>query len=366
MIDWQRIWNDDAYRGISPVRGILYSLSLPYRLIICARNGLYDRRMLSIAHLTRPVISVGNLTVGGTGKTPCVIRLAQILHNRGYRPAIISRGYGGKSKAPVNVVSDGQSVLLDADAAGDEPVLIARSLPGIPVLTGRKRHLAGQAAIERFGVNVLIGDDAFQHRQLHRDIDVVLLDASKPLGNGWLLPAGELREPPQSLRRASCLILTRHNATCPDDPRVAQMAREERLPVYHAVHRFSGLLGPDGSLQPPQSLQGKKVCAFCGIAKPESFKVLLVEAGAEVVAFNPYPDHYVFRRLDIDDLEDQCRRLQADMLITTEKDAMRLAGFPEFFKSLYVVRLEMDIEPAQALEETLLARLAAFSPKETP
>jgi hypothetical protein len=139
MIDWQRIWHDDdAGRRFSPIRVILFLLSLPYRLIVFLRNRLYDRQILKSVSVSRPVISIGNLTVGGTGKTPCVILLAKTLKRRGYRPAVISRGYGSLAPLPVNVVSDGHSILLDARAAGDEPLLLARSLPGVPVITGAK------------------------------------------------------------------------------------------------------------------------------------------------------------------------------------------------------------------------------------
>ncbi|KAF0159248.1 MAG: tetraacyldisaccharide 4'-kinase [Syntrophaceae bacterium] len=356
MIDWQRIWNDnDSMRRISPTRLILLLFSLLYRLIIHWRNRLYDRQILKPVKLSCPVISVGNITVGGTGKTPCVIMLAKILQRHGWKPAIISRGYGAKSAQPVNIVSDGKSILLRADIAGDEPLLIARSLPDIPVVTGAKRRLTGPAAIDRFGANVLICDDAFQHRQIFRDIDIVLLDAEKPLGNGHLLPRGELRESADGLHRAGCFILTRINETHPVNQDIAIIARTSNIPIFHAVHQFKEMIKPEESLSlPPGDLRGKKVCAFCGIARPASFKKTLLEADAKILSFDPYPDHHIFRDYDLEELKDKFTNLHADYLVTTEKDAMRLAGYPEFLKMVCILRMEMEIKPSLASFENFI------------
>src|SRR5271157_2738293 len=196
MIDWQRIWDDDGITGwYSPVKIIAYVISFFYRLIINFRNWLYDHKILKEVTLPCPVISVGNITVGGTGKTPCVIMLAQMLQENGFKPAVISRGYGGRNINPANIVSDGHKILLDSEIAGDEPSLIAHVLKGIPVITGAKRIVTGQAAIDRFGVNVLICDDAMQHRQIFRDVNLVLLDSQNLKGSNHILPLGRLREP---------------------------------------------------------------------------------------------------------------------------------------------------------------------------
>ncbi len=361
MIDWQRIWHDDDVRRFSPTRAILFLLSWPYRLIVFVRNGLYDRHFFKSVKLSRPVLSVGNLTVGGTGKTPCVILVAKILKRHGYRPAVISRGYGGKASNPVNVVSDGKTLLLDARSAGDEPLLIARSLPGIPVITGAKRHLPAQAAIDRFGADVLICDDAFQHRGLYRDVDIVLLDGQKPLGNGHLLPRGELREPATSLRRAGCLILTRMDPTHPRDERVMKIARTSNIPLYSAVHRFSEWVKADGFSAPPGDIRNKKICAFCGIAKPASFSKMLIDAQAKIISFNPFPDHHVFSKYDLEELLEKFNISRADYLVTTEKDAMRLAAYPDFLKKVCVLRMDMEIIPSESFENFIVEWLAALA-----
>jgi tetraacyldisaccharide 4'-kinase len=364
MIDWQRIWNDDdSIRRFSPTRAILHLCSLLYRLIVYFRNRLYDRQILMPIKLSCPVISVGNITVGGTGKTPCVIMMAQMLQRHGYLPAVISRGYGGKNPKPVNIVSDGKNILLNAEDSGDEPLLIARSLPDVPVITGTRRRLTGRAAIDQFGATVLICDDAFQHRQIFRDIDIVLLDAEKPFSNGYLLPRGELREPFSSLHRAGCIILTRADKTEPLDSDVNRIAGASHIPIFRAAHRFKEIIRPAENIRLSQGdLRGKKVCAFCGIARPESFKKLLVEAEAQLLSFIPFPDHYAYDRYELEGLKKQFRALGADYWVTTEKDATRLTVHPEFLKMLWVLRMEMEIEPSrESFENFIVEWLAAVA-----
>jgi len=180
---WQRVWNDGGSSSRYTVISIIaFAISLPYLLIINFRNWLYDRKIIASVKLPCPVISVGNITVGGTGKTPCVIMLAQMLSSHGFKPAILSRGYGGKNTKSVNIVSDGKNILLDSKTAGDEPFLMAKSLRSIPIIVGPRRIKTGSAAINLFGANVLICDDAMQHRQIFRDINLVLLDSQDPLG----------------------------------------------------------------------------------------------------------------------------------------------------------------------------------------
>ena len=210
MIDWQRIWDDDGNTGwYTPVKIVAYVLSFYYRLIINFRNWLYDHQILKETVLPCPVISVGNITVGGTGKTPCVIMLAQMLQKNGFKPAVLSRGYGGKSNNPVNIVSDGHNMLLDSETVGDEPFLIAHALKGIPVITGAKRIVTGKTAIDKFKANILICDDAMQHRQIFRDINLVLIDHRSLRRSNHMLPRGRLREPIAGLDRASAFVLTR-------------------------------------------------------------------------------------------------------------------------------------------------------------
>ncbi len=361
MIDWQRIWREeDALRRFSPFGAMLWTFSVFYRMAVSARNRLYDRGLFKSVWLPRPVISVGNLTVGGTGKTPFVIWLARMLKRRGFRPAVLSRGYGGQSGAPVNVVSDGQTILLSARTAGDEPLLIARSLQDIPVLTGPYRDWTGKAAIDRFSADVLICDDAFQHRRLHRDCDILLLVARRRFGNGHCLPRGELREPPRGLQRASLLILTRADQMHPSSEGVRRIAAQYGIPVFSSAHRLCDLVSPaTGDRSPIQVLHQKRICAFCGIARPDSFQSLLEEAGASIVSFNPFPDHYVFRPADLDALRREFIRLNADFLVTTEKDAARLTDDPDFYRLISVARMDIVIDQVQRCEDFIVSRMGA-------
>jgi tetraacyldisaccharide 4'-kinase len=351
----QRIWNDERTAGASGAgAAALRLLSLPYAAAAALKNRLYDRELLRPTKLFCPVISVGNLTVGGTGKTPTVIFIANLLKERGYRPAVLSRGYGGHAGASVNVVSDGNHVLLGWREAGDEPVLIAGALPGIPVLTGPKRSLTGGAAVERFGADVLILDDAFQHRALFRNLDIVLVDAVRPFGNGFILPRGPLREIPEALRRAHLLIRTGAEA----DPAVPPQGASG-LPSFRGVHRPLGLAeAGTGRVQPLAELKGRRVCAFAGIGRPEAFRRSLTGLGAEVVSFRAFPDHHPYSRTDIDDLRRLAGGSGAGRIVTTEKDAVRLADHPDFLKEVFLLRIGMEISPAGPFAELILSRLA--------
>jgi len=358
--NWQRIWNDDGSSNrFRPARAILYTISLLYRLIINWRNRLYDHKIFREVKLPCPVISVGNITAGGTGKTPCVIWLSQMLQEQGFKPAVLSRGYGGKSSQPVNIVSDGSNILLSSTIAGDEPRLIAQSLKGIPVITGPKRILTGQTAIDNFGVNVLICDDAFQHRQIFRDINLVLLDSQAPLENGYLLPRGSLREPATALHRADAFILTRTNEAMATNGIISRLAAADNIPVFVSSHKPIDAVKGDYSIKLPLTeLQGKKVCAFAGIARPDSFKKLILAAGAQIMSFDIFPDHHRYSQKELADIRNNFLKNNADLLITTEKDGMRLQEFTEFLKGIYLLRIELEIISAgDSLKNFILEKL---------
>jgi tetraacyldisaccharide 4'-kinase len=358
--NWQRIWNDDGSNNrYSPAKTLLHAVSLPYRLIINLRNWLYDHNIFREVKLPCPVISVGNITVGGTGKTPCVIWLARMLKSQGFKPAVLSRGYGSKNSSPVNIVSDGNGILVSSAIAGDEPYLIARSLQGIPVITGPKRILTGKTAIDRFGANILICDDAFQHRQIFRDINLVLLDSEKPSGNGQLLPRGSLREPATALRRANAFILTRTNEAVKVNIIIAKSASAGKIPVFGSSHRPIDAIKGDYSLQLPLSdFKGKKVCAFAGIAKPNSFKKALIEIGAQIISFDIFPDHHRYSLQELKNIRNNFLKNNADLLITTEKDGMRLQEFTEFLNEIYLLRIELEIIPDEnSLKNFILSKL---------
>lgn len=363
MNNWQRIWDDDdeAISRYRPARTIAYALSLPYCLIINFRNWLYDQKILSAVKLSCPVISVGNITVGGTGKTPCVIMLAKMLQKNGFQPAVLSRGYGGKSRKQVNIVSNGQKILLESKTSGDEALLIAQSLEGIPVITGSQRIVTGKTAINQFGANVLICDDAFQHRKIFRDVDLVLLDSQNPPGNKHILPRGRLREPITELRRAGAFVITRTDEAQQAKSIIGKSAQAENIPIFMSIHKPKDIIKADKSRQWPVSeLKGKNVCAFCGIAKPESFKNTLLAAGAQVLLFDIFPDHHCYSENELAKIKKQFIDYRAGFLITTQKDAIRLQEFPEFLNIIHILRIEMEIAPSMELfEKFILDELAA-------
>lgn len=329
----EAIWSKEKI-GYHPLELFLRGASLLYRLAILARNSCFNMGLLRQEKLPCKVISVGNIAVGGTGKTPMVIYLANLLKEKGFRPAVLSRGYKGKTKAPINIVSDGKRLLMKPEDCGDEPALIAKFLPAIPVLTGPRRVLTGRVAMEQLGADVLVLDDAFQHRQLARDINIVLLNTEKPLGNGYLLPAGPLREPPSSLKRADFIVRTG------DDTRITAISSSK--PEYYARHQAIAIVnGATGREYPLQNLQGRRVCAFAGIAKPEAFRKTLAEVGAQVVTFLTFPDHHDYSREDIRDIQNKALAEKADMIVTTEKDGVKLSRFHMFLEKIDVLRVAM-------------------------
>lgn len=362
MIDWQRIWNDDgSISRYTAIRITASAISFPYRLIIIFRNWLYDKKIFTVIKLPCPVISVGNITSGGTGKTPCVIMLALMLQSHGFKPAILSRGYGGSGTKSVNIVSDGKNILLDSKTAGDEPFLMAQSLKGIPIIIGPQRIKTGKAAINRFGANVLLCDDAMQHRQIFRDINLVLLDSQDPLNNGHVLPRGKLREPMSGLKRASAFLLTRTDETPKNNNINNKLSQMGNIPIFTSIHKLKDVVKGDNSDKwPIFNLTGKKVCAFCGIAKPDSFKKSLLAAQAHILSFDIFPDHHNYDRAELEIIKNKFYNYKADLIITTQKDGMRLQNFAEFLSRIYMMRIEMEITPSQELfDNFILDRLAA-------
>ncbi|MBN2397222.1 MAG: tetraacyldisaccharide 4'-kinase [Deltaproteobacteria bacterium] len=348
-----RTWRDDRKRArFLP----LLLASLLYRSGVTLRNVLYDTGIVRVLRMPCPVISVGNIVVGGTGKTPTVIMLADMLNDRGWKPAVLSRGYGGRRKrgSDAAVVSDGRTVLMDPAEAGDEPVLIAQRLPAIPVIIAGDRSRAGRLAVERFGSDVLILDDGFQHRRMARDIDIVLLDGERPFGNGFLLPRGGMREPHGALRRADALILTSG-----EEADTAPLETIPSIPVFRGRRRPVDLVrGRKNEGFPLADLMEKRVCAFAGIANPDGFRRMLESLCGEIASFLPFPDHHVYTAGDVENIREVCRDSGAQMMVTTEKDGIKLAPFPDFFGDVCRLRIAMEIvSSGPAFEEYVVTRL---------
>ena len=316
-------------------------LSLPYGGVVRLRAFLYSAGVLETKRLPSPVISIGNMTVGGTGKTPLVMTLARGLMRRGIPVAILSRGYKGKNVSDP-VVSDGQNIFLPPEESGDEPYLLSQSLRGVPVLVGKDRFTNGQLALRRFTMKGFLLDDGFQHLPLHRDLNILLIDSRVGFGDRHLLPRGILREPLSQLRRAHLFLLTKT-----EHPEACQVLETElrqihpSAPIFHSHYEPVGLIGPKEEWEAPHSLKGKKVFAFSGIANPDSFSSLLRKCGMEIVKEAIFPDHHRYTEKDLASIRENSRG--TDRVVTTEKDMLKLRNLDLANLSLRALRIELKI-----------------------
>ncbi len=318
-----------------------YLLSLPYGRMVRLRAGLYASGFLKAKRLPCPVISVGNIAVGGTGKTPLVMILAQGLMDRGIPVAILSRGYKRKRNS-AHLVSDGKTVFLSPLESGDEPFLMAEALEGIPVLVGKDRFTNGQTAIQRFGIRGLLLDDGYQHLRLHRDLDILLVDSQTGFGDGSLLPRGILREPLSQLYRAQIFLLTKVES------RESCQGLERKLheihpsaQVFHSHYEPLDLVGPEGHRDELRSFQGKRVLALSGIANPDYFFFLLKKSGMEIVRKAIYPDHHWYGKNDLAAIEEE--RKGTEWVVTTEKDMLKWKNLEATHLPIRALRIRMRI-----------------------
>jgi tetraacyldisaccharide 4'-kinase len=320
--------------------------------------------------LPHQVISIGNITLGGTGKTPATIALAREAKQRGYRPCILTRGYKGKAEGPC-FVSRGERPLLNADEAGDEAVLMAEKLGDIPVVKGKNRYEAGMFSLSSLPSalqpDMFLLDDGFQHWALFRDKDIVLIDSSVPFGNRRMLPLGTLREPIKEIRRADIIVITKADHIVRDKstavlpthpspsrgegkgggvshhPKIESLIKElttynPHAPIFFADHKPSAFVTNTGESLPIQLAKGKRVFAFCGIGNPESFRETLLSAGLQIKGFLAYRDHHRYSAGDMQSIKDNAERTESEWIVTTEKDIMRLRSFsmPENLVSLAI------------------------------
>jgi tetraacyldisaccharide 4'-kinase len=308
-------------RPLSPLYGFLMAL----------RSNLYLKGIFKQHRLEVPVISVGNLLMGGTGKTPLVQYIAKLLQQHNRKPAILSRGYKGSATAAINVVSNTTDILLTAAEAGDEPRLLAEKLPGIPVITGKKRFTTGRFAIDSSGVDTLILDDGFQHMALKRNLDLVLFSGMKLLGNGRVLPGGELREPLAALNRADAFIISSSDEEQDGDVKEFLSfleALHPEKPIFTCTYEPEKMLIQiyNGKNYTISHVEAGKIplYGFCGIARPESFKKTLEKTGMKLTGFQEYGDHHTYSAADIQSLLIEAKNSGAAGLATTEKDLVKL------------------------------------------
>ena len=346
---WLQLRDESVWQRI--VRSPLAPAGWVYGAAALAHRVAYDRGLRPRRKLSGHVVSVGNLVVGGTGKTPFAAWLAAALHARGRKVALASRGYGRAGREAVSVVSDGRNVLGRAETAGDEPMVLAAHAPGVPVLVGPDRGLVGLRALSQFGTEVLVLDDGFQHHRLHRDIDLVCFDGRLGLGNGHVLPRGPLREPIGALRRADALCIV--DGPLPEDDvktllRAAPTARRVRIRRRPATLR--PLAG--GETSDPASLKGVPVGLLAALAQPRGFRRTLEALGANVVAERVFRDHHAYRYADVSDLADE-----APLWITTEKDAVKIV--PSWIGSaeVRVLGLRLEVEDGSAFVDWVESQL---------
>ena len=319
-----------THRTLS-ARGMLQSAARIFGLGLRMRASCYRTGLFRAHRLPCTVISIGNITAGGTGKTPMTLHVARLLQRLGHRVAILSRGYRGGAEKKGGIVSDGRDLLMTPAAAGDEPYMMARLLKDIPVLVGRDRVASGRLAIARFRPDILLLDDGFQHRRLHRDIDIVLLDSTRPFGNGFLLPRGSLREPPEALQRADVMVFTRWHDGLPEPVSLLPESVGSR-PVFRSRNvayidqNIPSAAGPAGVAQDLDlsRLNGTRVFAFSAIADNTDFHRVLGDLGCQTVGVEEFADHHAYGSRELAEIGRTAGASGAEVLVTTQKDFPKL------------------------------------------
>ncbi len=354
-----------ALKGERPLPAwmyLLYPASALYGMGAGLNAWAYTSGLVKPKRLPCKVISVGNITAGGTGKTPMVIEIATMLTERGVKTAVLTRGYKGASEGRVCVVSDGRPSsdgrgnVLPASEAGDEPVLIARSLlaPGVPVVMGSDRYRAGMLAWERFHPEAVILDDGFQHLRLHRDLNILLMDAAHPFGNGHTIPMGYLRGPKKGAAGADLIVFT-GAGNVPSE--ALEEIKSYALTIgsvlnakYFPISIYNIKTHEE---RPLETLTGRGVFAFCGIANPGSFSLILHGVNVKITKSKQYVDHHSYTSGDVAYLLEEARKSGAEILLTTEKDAVKLEGLLPENPETYALKAGLKIDDAGPLEAAL-------------
>src|ERR1700731_4235071 len=364
------------------LRGLLYALSFIYERIVQLRLYLYRKRIFRERTLGCLVISIGNLTVGGTGKTPVVEKFARALQLGGRRVAILSRGYKSVPKPtkrnwfdrlltkdvdPPRVVSDGKLLFLDSLTAGDEPYMLAHNLKDVIVLVDKDRVKSGKFAIDKWKVDTLLLDDGLQYLHLKHRLDIVLVDRQAPFGNEFLLPRGTLREPPRNLKRASYIFITKSTGE-PNDELIKRIRRYNRtaeiIECAHQPLHLENVL--TGEQIPLERLRDTYIGSICGIAAPESFEAGLQKLGARLELSKRYTDHHRYTEAELNSFITRCVRRDLEMIVTTEKDAVRFPRLAKTDVPIYFLRVEIEILSGHESWEHCVARICKPQPVLSP
>jgi tetraacyldisaccharide 4'-kinase len=364
------------------LRTLLYFHSLIYARLVQLRLFLYRKRVFRERTLGCLVISIGNLTVGGTGKTPIVEKFARALQIGGRRVAILSRGYKSVPKPvkrewrdrfrrrdpdPPRIVSDGKSLLLDSLTAGDEPYMLANNLKDVIVLVDKDRAKSGLYAIREMKADTLLLDDGLQYLHLKHRLDIVLIDRQAPFGNEFLLPRGTLREPPRNLRRASYVFITKSSGE-PNDELIGRIRRYNRTAeiiecAHQPIHLQNVLTGERAPLE---RLRDTYIGSICGIAAPESFEGGLRKLGARIELAKRFIDHHRYTEAELQSFINRCVRRDVDMIVTTEKDAVRFPLLTKAEVPIYFLRVEIEILSGHESWEHCVARICQPQPMLSP
>jgi tetraacyldisaccharide 4'-kinase len=364
------------------LRALLYALSFIYERLVQLRLYLYRHRILREHTLGCLVISIGNLTVGGTGKTPIVEKFARALRAGGRRVAILSRGYKSvprrnprkwwhffskKVPVPPRIVSDGKTLLLDSLTAGDEPYMLANNLKDVIVIVDKDRVKSGLFAIKELKADTLLLDDGLQYLHLKHRLDIVLIDRQAPFGNEHLLPRGTLREPPGNLRRASYIFITKSTGE-PNDELIKRIRRYNRtaeiIECAHQPLHLQDVL--TGEQIPLERLRDTYIGSICGIAAPESFEEGLRKLGARLELSKRYTDHHRYSEAELNSFITRCVRRDLEMIVTTEKDAVRLPRLAKTDVPIYFLRVEIEILSGHESWEHCVARICKPQPLLSP
>lgn len=321
---------------------LFWPLSLLYGIFMQLRNFCYDKQILRVHRVDCPIISIGNISVGGTGKTPAVLYLAAYFQRLNRKVAIISRGYGRKSKG-LQVVTDGKSLLCDVEQAGDEPYMLATKLQNVPIIVDKDRVRGAVFVLRQFSPDIILLDDGFQHRRLFRDLDIITLNLDSPLGNGFVLPVGPLREFKINLERASLLWF---NGNKKDQTIVLKFKK----PVIYAEYVITDILDKSGR---SISVTDKKFVVFCGIGTPLNYKRSLSKFGIRLAEFMVFNDHHRYTIRDIQAIKSAAIYRKADGIITTEKDWVKVVSFVKDEHFWYYSNVNLKLENLGEMDDIL-------------
>lgn len=336
-----------------------------YGKIANVRNNLYEKEILKSFSLGVSTISIGNITVGGTGKTPLVAFVAEVLAGQDEKVCILTRGYGREDAKERVLVSDGKTILAETNKAGDEPLELARKLVGKAlVVADANRVSAGNWAREKLGITAFVLDDAFQHRRLKRDLDIVCVDATNPFGNGKMLPSGILREPLSNLNRADAIVITRANLVDDLDNLKSKISQlNPNCPIFVSENKGVGLINLEDFFNQPRTnnrgqMTNDKAFAFCALGNPNNFFNQLRREKFELAATENFPDHYFYKQKDIEKLEEKARKNNAEILLTTAKDAVKLKNL-QFELPCFVVENELVFNNESGFRNLIIAATEA-------